>query len=191
MPRASGSEIHAVNVITGCTQLLAQPSDVVRSAVIDRQGQHLYVHSVARSGRADAGVTRHNLATGETDQVIRPMPRDPSLGRGWETALIWNTTGTGLAVEPCTMMACQTRILDVANGTVRDVDGLHGPTITFTETHLFTFGAGDDWPTQVLKVGFDGSTEVVAVDVLGATLSHGSSGPVEIQTTTGTRSIDP
>jgi hypothetical protein len=188
---AVGSEIHAVDVATGCAQLLARPNDVVRSAVIDTSGHSLYVHSVIRSGRADAGVERINLASGDSEQVVAAARRDPSLGRGWETALIWSSSWNALAVEPCTMLACQTRILDVGSGTVRAIDGFHGPTIALTDSHLVTLGAGDDWPTQLLKIGFDGAAQVLATDVIDAALVERSTGEIFVQTTSGTRTVEP
>jgi hypothetical protein len=188
----TGSEIHAVDVISGCAQLLVRPPDVVRSAVVDRQGENVYVHSVARSSRTDGGVTRFDLASGVTEQVVRPFRRDPTLGSGWETALIWNTSGTALAVEPCTMLACQTRVLDLGTGAVREIEGFRGPTIAFTDNHLYTFAAGDDWPTQVLRVGFDGATQLVATDVTDAALSGGDGrNQLVIQTTGGTQTVTP
>jgi len=188
---ATGSEVHAVDVRSGCHQLIARPEDVVRSAVIDAGGQNLYVHSVSRAGRSDQGVARHDLSSGQVEQVIQPIRRDPALGRGWETALLWNLTGTALAVEPCTMMACQTRILDVASGSVRDIRAEHGPTIAFTDTNLFTFGAGDGWPTEVLKIDFHGSAQVVASEVISASVSRRTAGELMIETISGMRTVTP
>src|SRR5687768_16410423 len=127
---ATGSEVHAVDLATGCDVLLARPAEVVRSALLDAHGTSLFVHAVTGLGRSDAGVTRHDLATGATNLAVPALPASEHFGPTFGTELRWSLDGGSLAVQSCGIANCRTRILDTQTGVVATVDEPgHGPLV--------------------------------------------------------------
>ena len=185
----TGSEVHAVNLDTGCDTRLASPAEIVRGAVLDPSATALYVHSVTRNGRQDAGITRVDLASGVVTQVVAPLPPSNEFGPTFGTGLHWSVDGKTLAVQSCGISSCRTRVLDVAGSKVAtyDVAG-QGEFIGLTVEHLVTFGDFAGQPGPVLSTDLDsGAVVVLADEAFGASMTAGADGHgvLAIQTTAG------
>jgi hypothetical protein len=191
---AAGSEVRAINLASGCDTRLASPSDIVRSALLDATASALYVHTVARSDRADAGIARYDLTTGVDAQVLPGLRPKPDFGPIFGTTLRWNVAGDQLAVQSCGFSSCLTRVLDVASGAIAQLDAAgQGGLIGLTRSHLVTFASCPGLPCAVLSTdGATGGVEVLAEDAFAATLrgTTGGNGRVSIQTGSGNLEID-
>jgi hypothetical protein len=168
-----GSEVHLFNVVTGCDTTVARPSEIVRSAILDSNGEAVYVHSVARTGRRDAGVERHDLRTGSVSLVVPALEPQSALGPIHGTQLMWSLTGTDLAVQSCGFARCLTRILDVSTAELTTVDAPgQGALIAVSNDSLITFGTCLGLPCSVYAFERETGTQtLVAQDALGAAIS--------------------
>lgn len=139
---ASGSEVHLLDSGTGCDTILARPDAIVRSAILDPSGFAVYVHSVTRPGRSDAGVSRIDLLTGTATSVVPAFLQSDEVEPTAMTELRFSLDGAALAVHSCGFEMCRTRILDVGAGelTTFDASG-NGPLIGLTRRHLVTYAA--------------------------------------------------
>ncbi len=185
----AGSEVHVVDIESGCDTRVASPTDVVRSAVIDPSGSAAYVHSVTRIGRRDAGVVRHDLATGTSSLAVPPLPPSEEFGPTFATELTWSVGGDALAVQSCGFERCRTRILDVAAGDVSTFDAPgQGALIGLTAAHLVTYADCHGLPCAVISIERQsGRASVLVDDAYGASLAAGSNGAalLTIETATG------
>jgi len=159
---ATGSQVRALDLVTGCDALLASPSEIVRSATLDPSGATLYVHSVKKSGRADAGVTRFDLASGSSTQVLSPLRPNERWGPIFGTELHFRPDGGALAVQSCGMSECITRVLDIRSGTVATYDDPgQGQFISLDGETLVTYAACGAMPCDVVSIDLaDNAPEV-------------------------------
>lgn len=188
----TGSEVHAVDLATGCDRVLARPADVVRSAKLDAAGTSLYVHSVAGAGRRDAGVTRYDLATGTTSLVVPALPASERFGPTFGTELRWSLDGRSLAVQSCAISHCRTRILDTQTGLVETLDEPgHGPLVGLTARTLFVFEDLHGLPSPLLAIDRQsGLLTTVDEEVFDASLEGaGSDAVLTIETAAGIREV--
>lgn len=183
----SGSEVHAVDLATGCDTTLARPVDIVRSAAIDPAGHRLYVHSVTRAGRRDAGVTRYDILTGESNEALAPLPDSEVFGPTFGTELRWSVDGSALAVQSCGVGICRTRILDTTTGRVESVDHGHGPIVGLTSRTLYAFEDLHGLPSAVLAFDRQSGLLTTLVDeAFDASLEPaGSAALLRIETAAG------
>lgn len=190
----TGSEVRAVNLETGCDTRLAAPSEIVRSAVLDPGGTGLYVHSVTRNGRQDAGITRYELASGEATLAMGPLPPSADFGPTFGTQLEWSLDGTALAVQSCGLESCRTRILDTGtSGTTTYAAPGQGALIGVTADHLVTFAECPGEPRPVLSTDLaTGAVSVLADDAFAASLGTNADGRsvVTIHTRAGSIEVD-
>jgi hypothetical protein len=157
---ATGSQVRALDLASGCNTLLAAPAEIVRSAVLSPDGASLYVHSVKRSGRADAGVTRFDLAAGTATSVVPGLLPNDRLGPIFGTSLQFSEDGGALAVQSCGFGECLTRVLNVVSGAVRTYDAPgQGEFISLDDVHLLTYAACGAMPCDVI------TTELATADV--------------------------
>ena len=148
-----GSEVHAIDLASGCDLTLAKPAGVVRSAQLDAAGTSLFVHAVTGAGRSDAGVTRHDLVTGTTSQAVPPLPVSEQFGPTFGTELRWSLDGRSLAVNSCGISHCRTRILDTVTGQLEAMDEPgHGPLVGLTAQTLFVLEDLHGLPSALLAV---------------------------------------
>jgi hypothetical protein len=148
-----GSEVHAIDLASGCDLVLAMPAGIVRSARLDAAGTSLFVHAVTGAGRSDAGVTRHDLATGTTSEAVPPLPVSEQFGPTFGTELRWSLDGRSLAVNSCGISHCRTRILDTVTGQLETVDEPgHGPLVGLTAQTLFVLEDLHGLPSALLAV---------------------------------------
>ena len=187
---AAGSQVRALDLVSGCDALLASPPEIVRSAVLDSDARFLYVHSVRKSGRADAGVARFDLASGESSQVVPALHQNQQLGPIFGTELRWSADGSALAIQSCGMTACLTRVLDVASGTVETFgEPGQGALVALSDKHLVTHAACGGLPCDVLSIDLaSGDVSVLAANAFGTSVAPalGGSVVIDIQTAAGT-----
>lgn len=191
---SSGSEVRAVATSTGCDQLLTRPAGIVRSAVLDAAGRALFVHTVTDGSRRDAGVVRHELATGAQTQVVEPLPDSDVYGPTFATSLQWSADGRDLAVQSCGFSRCRTRVLDTTSGSVRTFDEHpHGALIGFDQEELYAFDACHWAPCDVLVVDrATGATSVIAEDAYDASLGAAAGlSRLSVETISGWREVAP
>jgi hypothetical protein len=184
-----GSEVRTVNLATGCDTLLASPPEIARSAVLDPAASAVYVHSVTRAGRADAGVVGYDLATGKSASVLPPLRAPEGFGPVFATDLSWDVDGRSLAVQSCGFSQCLTRVLDTASGAIATMDRPgQGGFIGLTRTHLLTFAGCPGLPCAVLSTDVvTGSVSVVADEAFAAELqpTAGGAAVLKIETSAG------
>ena len=186
---AGGSQVGLLDLASGCSARLATPTEIVRSALLDSAGSSVYVHSVSRVGRVDAGVQRFNLATGVTSPVVPPLPLSDIFGPTFATDLRWSLDGSALAVQSCGFAACRTRVLDTASGAIATYDTPgQGALIGLTNEHLVTFGACGGLPCPVVSIDLaTGSAAVLAEATTSASIGPTADGlgTVTIETAAG------
>jgi len=188
------SEVHIIDVVTGCDAIVAKPAAIVRSAVLDPSAAAVYVHTVSNPARSDLGVMRYALDGSSTTQAVPPLPDDPAFGLTFGTQLGWSTDGTALFVQSCGAAQCRTRVLDVASNAISTfADGGQGSIVGLTPEHLVTFAAFDGSPCPVISIDrASGLTSVLAQDAISASIDDTASGTAEatITTTAGTTEVD-
>jgi hypothetical protein len=190
----TGSEVRAVDLDTGCDTRLAAPSEIVRSAILDPGGTTLYVHSVTRNGRQDAGITRYDLDRGGTTLVMDPLPPLKEFGPTFGTELKWSLDGKALAVQSCGLESCRTRVLGIGTSSVTThaAPG-QGALIGLTADHLVTFAECPGAPRPVLSTDLaTGAVSVLADEAYSATLGTAADGRsvVTLQTRTGSIEVE-
>lgn len=193
-PADALSEIHALDLATGCDMLLATDDEAVRSAIIDPAGKALYVHSVTRAGRDDRGVERIELSTGLARRVLPPLPESDTIGPTFGTGLHWSGAGDALAVQSCGFSSCRTRVVDVWSGAVSTYDAAgQGQFIGLTARHLVTYADCPGLPCAVLSAPLaGGDVTAVASRAFDARLVRDAAGRdlLRIETATGTEELE-
>lgn len=180
------SEVRAIDLLDGCDMLIAQPSGLVRSAVLDPGGESVYVHAVTASARADGGVVRHTFDGAPPTTALPALPADNRFGRTFGTLLAWSADGATLAVQSCGMEACRTRLLDVSSGRIDLLDDVaHGTLIGVTETHLIAYDACHGQPCAVLAIERGtGQARMLAPEAWDATLAFDPTGSATVSMST-------
>lgn len=167
---AAGSQVRALNLASGCDVRLAAPAEIVRSALIDPSASAVYVHSVTRADRADAGVLRYDLVTGKAAMVLPPLSAPDGFGPIFGTDLRWDVYGQALAVQSCGFSLCLTRVVDISSGKITTFDRPgQGAFIGLTREHLLTFAGCPGLPCAVLSADVvTGSVSVIADEAFSA-----------------------
>jgi hypothetical protein len=194
VPTGALSEIHGLDLVSGCDTLLATNDEVVRSAVIDPAGSALYVHSVSRAGRDDIGILRIDLLTGRGTSVMPPLPDSDAMGPTFGTGLYWSSAGDALAVQSCGFSSCRTRVIDVSSGAVSTYDAAgQGQFIGLTARHLVTYADCPGLPCAVLSARLaGGQVASVASGALNAALVRDAAGRdlLRIETATAIEEVE-
>ena len=190
----TGSTVGAIDLQTGCEFSLWTSADVVRSAVIDTALRSLYVHSVKAVDRLDLGVQRVDVVFGTTAVAVAPLAPVSPFGLTFATSLRWSLDGDALAVQSCGIVACRTRVLDLASGTTETFgDGDQGQIIGLTADKLVTFDACPDLPCGLAAIDRPtGGQARFDVDAYAATLGEDAQGAfITVVTAAGTKEIRP
>lgn len=189
---AAGSDVRALNVETGCDVRLAAPREIVRSAVLDPAANALYVHSVTRSSRSDAGVVRYDLASGSTAHVVEPLQPSDEIGPIFGTDLRWSVDGSWLAVQSCGFSRCLTRVLNTATGQVALYDGSgQGAIIALTADHLVTYSDCPGLPCAVISTDLaTGAISVLAEDAFEVTAADSTAGTASLSIESSAGSVE-
>jgi len=168
----TGSEVHVVNVRTGCDTIVARPPEIARSAILAADGSAVYAHSVTRAGRKDAGVERHDLATGAVTQAVPALIPSAELGPVFATELRWALERGSLTVQSCGFARCTSRILDIATSELATVGGHNqGALIATTGQSLITFATCPGRPCPVLSFDIEtGTSQTLADEAFGASI---------------------
>ena len=106
------SNVRAIDVYAACSWSLADDRAVVRRATLGPDGRTVYLFRVDRTTRADLGVWRRDVATGQFSRVLGPLPGDARIGPTFTTELSWSVDPDRLVVQSCGADRCRTRLLD-------------------------------------------------------------------------------
>jgi len=183
------SEVHVVDLATGCDALVDRLVGTVRSAIVDQAGSTAYIHSVSFPFRADAGVISYALDSGASAQVLPPLGDDARFGPTFGTQLGFSLDGHTLFAQSCGQAECRTRLFDAASGATSTFDALgQGQIIGVTAAHLVTYGDCVGLPCSVQSTDFaSGSTTSLADEAWAASLVATDSGAVaRMETAAGT-----
>ncbi|CAN5717903.1 hypothetical protein BH23CHL7_BH23CHL7_08390 [soil metagenome] len=190
---ASGSEIRSLNLESGCSVLLAQRGDIVRSALPTADGGAIYFHTVTAAERADGGVSRLDLTTGEQVPVAGPFDSDDAFGLVFSTQLELAKADATLIVQSCGIERCVTRLLDTASGSIASYDAEHGAFVGLTESDLICFAAEHDRPAELLAIELaTGEARVVQAQAYEAHFEEGADKTrLMVETPTGWQEVQP
>lgn len=118
----TASHLRAVDVAAHCAWDVGTEPAVIRRATIDPTGTTIYEMRVDRATRADLGIWARPLdGSGPPTPFLEPIVADERFGRTFTTELAWDLAGTALVVQSCGEVACRTRVVELASGTVRTV----------------------------------------------------------------------
>jgi len=153
--------------------------------VLDTTATAAFVHSVSRASRADAGVVRYELQSGNAAQVLPPLSPPDDFGPIFGTDLRWSVDGIALAVQSCGLAACLTRIFNLWTGSITQFAAPgQGAFVALSSEHLVTYAACGGLPCDILSTDLDtGEVTVLAsnaVDVQAT--ASGSAAKLTIQT---------
>ena len=164
------SRLSAVDVVGACAYALAEETDVIRRATIDRTGTTLYEMRVDRSTRADLGIwSRPVDGTGPAVRILDPIPSDDRFGRTFTTELTWDLAGDRLAVQSCGEAACRVRVYDPRGGPTRTVDDPElGMLVGVDGDQLAVYRACPGLPCPILDVDLRNGDRQVLVDAAAA-----------------------
>jgi hypothetical protein len=106
------------------------------------------------------------------------MRSDVRFGPTWTTTFTWGLDGRQVAVQSCGAIACRTRVVDLANGAVREIsDPSDGDVVGLAEGHLVLHEACDGLPCALVLLDLESGRRVVLDDAAGqATLALGPEG---------------
>ncbi len=116
------SSLFVLDPAAGCRAGIGTTSDVIRRATLSPTGDAVLEFRVHRRTRADLGVWRRSLRDPQDVlRVLPPIGPDGRFGPTWSTEFAWSGDGRALAVQSCGETACRTRVLDLVDGSVREV----------------------------------------------------------------------
>ena len=148
------SSLFLLDPTAGCSTAIGTASDVIRRATLSPTGDALLEFRVDRRTRADLGVWRRSLR--DPANAVRLLPAiepDGRFGRTWSTEFAWSDDGAALAVQSCGEAACRSRVLDLDDGSVRDVaDPELGELVGLDRTHLVVRAACRGLPCPLYAV---------------------------------------
>ena len=178
------SEVHLVDLGSGCDATIARPPGVARSAILDQVGASVYVHSVTFPARTDAGVGRYALDGGDAEVVVPPVPDDSRFGLTFGTQLGWSSDGGTLFVQSCGAQACRTRLLAPSSGQIATFDAPgQGQIVGLTARHLITYADCAGKPCAVLSTETASGVTTTLADEAWSAVLNGST--VTIETAAG------
>jgi hypothetical protein len=147
------STLRAFDAVSGCAWSLTTEADVIRRATIDSSAGNVYEFRLDRATRADLGVWRRPLDGGAAAAVLAPLAADGRFGRTFSTELSWSEDGDVLVAQSCGVSRCRTRTVEIADGTVRTLDGAdQGEVIGLAAGRLVTYGACRGLPCPINSV---------------------------------------
>ena len=146
----SRSRLRAVDPAGGCASTIAVESSVIRSAVLDTDLGATFEHRVDRATREDLGVWRLATRGGTAVRLLPGLAPDARHGRTFSTDLRWASDGR-LAVASCGEVACRTRIVDTATGSVVSTSGT-GPVLGIAESRVIAYDVCPGLPCGVSAV---------------------------------------
>jgi hypothetical protein len=173
------SALEIVDVDTGARRVLVESSAVLRRAIVDVDGDALYVLALDQETRAELGVYRFPLdaftdaipvgarldapefgrvrGLEDGELVLPGMPREKVgeelFGPTFATLLAVDRSSGALVVQSCGEILCRARSLDLASGdvTLRDEIG-QGEMVGVVDGTLVAYEAGNGLPCKVLAI---------------------------------------
>ena len=144
------SRLRAVDPAASCASTVAVESAVIRSGILDRALGAVYEHRVDRRTREDLGIWRRSTRGGTAVPVLPGLAPDTRHGPTFATDLRWASDGR-LAVASCGELACRTRVVDPATGTVVATAGT-GPVVGVLDSRVIAFDVCPGFPCGLLAV---------------------------------------
>jgi hypothetical protein len=169
----SVSRLRLLDPARGCATSVGDEPAVIRSAVLDRDGESIFEHRLDRTTRADLGVWRRAIG-GSVVRVLDGLGPDPELGPTFATNLLVAADGR-LVVSSCALEACRVRVLDPATGVVDRFRGT-GPGLGVTGDSVVVREACPGLPCPVEAVNLDTGRRVTLAEDAGAALLGGPAG---------------
>jgi len=173
------SRLSLIDVARACAWLLAESTDVVRTATLAPDGATVFEHRVDRRTRVDLGIWRRAV-DGSTSpvRVLPPIAPDERFGPTWLTDLSWSDDGRSLAVQSCGEVACRVRVLHPTGGATRLVaDPAMGDVVGLSGDRLVAHGACRGLPCPLLSLDLRGGPTVTLDPLAGqAVLSRDAQG---------------
>jgi hypothetical protein len=181
----SVSRLRSLDVIRGCASLIGTERGlVIRGAVLEADGSVAWEHRVNRATRADEGVWRRSLDTGEAVRVLAGLPRDDAFGPTFVTELSIAADGR-LAVASCGQRACRTRLLEPDSGFVAAFSGT-GPLVGVHGNTAVVLGACSGLPCPLEAVDTrTGHRDILVADAGLAAMSANADGTLVFESGDG------
>jgi hypothetical protein len=176
------SRLSLIDVARACRLQVADTADVIRRATMTPDRSAIIEFRVDRATRSERGVFRRPLAPGgRVTRLLGPIPPDAQFGPTWTTELVWGSDARSLAVQSCGVLACRTRVLDLATGSVQLVSDMgQGDLVGLAGGRLVVHEACGGLPCPIVSVDVedgdrvvlqqDGGQAVMASDPVGRAL---------------------
>lgn len=132
------SRLTLLDAEAGCGATIGTASDVLRRATLSPAGDAVLEFRVDRRTRADLGVWRRSIRDpGDVRRLLPAIGPDGRFGPTWSTEFAWSEDGRALAVQSCGEAACRSRVVDIVDGSVREVaDPELGELVGLDREHL-------------------------------------------------------
>jgi hypothetical protein len=172
------SRLSLLDPTAGCVAAIGTASDVIRRATLSPAGDAVLEFRVDRRTRADLGVWRRSLRDpGDVRRLLPPIRPDGRFGPTWSTEFAWSHDGAALVVQSCGEAACRSRVVDLGDGSVRDIaDPELGELVGLDREHLVARSACRGLPCPLYAVAIadgrrtslgDAGAATVTADVAG------------------------
>jgi hypothetical protein len=162
------SELSLIDLADGCRWPLASARDVIRNAIVSRDGRSMVESRVDRRSRTDLGVWRRPLAGGPETRLLPPLAADVRFGPTWRTDLDWAADDDTLVVGSCGEAACRYRLLPGSGDVVTTIaDPTLGASVGLAEGHLVTHAACRGMPCPLVSVDVADRTRTTIHDAAG------------------------
>ena len=180
----TASQLRLLDPTRGCATAVADEAAVIRSAVLDPDGESILEHRVDRATRADLGVWRRTIG-GSAVRVLDGLEPDPALGPTFATDLLIAVDGR-LVVSSCGAEACRVRVLDPATGAVKLLQGT-GPGLGVTGGSAVVRSVCPGLPCPVEAVDLATGGRTLLAEDAGAAVLGGPAGTDLVYETAGGR----
>ncbi|MHB8958428.1 MAG: hypothetical protein ACYDAN_02260 [Candidatus Limnocylindrales bacterium] len=175
------SRLRLFDTRRGCWSAVGSEASVIRSALLTADASGLYEHRVDRATRRDLGVwQRDGREPGHPRRVLPGLEPSPAYGPTFSTTLVMADDGR-LTVSSCGELACRTRVLDPATGTMSTAEGT-GPAAGVVGDRLVALEACDGLPCPVRAIDLaSGAASALGGGAMGvAVIATGGSGLVVV-----------
>lgn len=176
----NASRLLAIDVAGQCAWDVGAEPAVIRRATIDPSGTTIYEMRVDRATRTDLGIWSRPLDGSQpASPFLGPIEVDERFGPTFTTEFAWDLAGSALVVQSCGEVACRTRVVEPASGSVRAVaEPDLGALVGLDGGRLVTYAACPGLPCPVVSTDLSsGVRSTLADDAAIAILVRTSDGP--------------
>ena len=147
------SRLLAIDVAGQCAWEVGAEAAVIRRATIDPAGTTIYEMRVDREARSDLGIWSRPLdGSSPASRFLEPIDVDERFGPTFTTEFAWDLGGPTLVVQSCGEVACRTRVVEPANGSVQAVaEPDLGALVGLDGGRLVTYAACPGLPCPVVS----------------------------------------